>query len=140
MVCLRVATRLALATISTCLLACQGQRTFTEPLTLGGKRIAAETLNQGEFAYMRYCRSCHGQKGDGKGSHSRHLKPPAANLQVGRFKYKSTPGDQLPSDADLKQVIQKGIPNTGMRPWTIPEPELEALVQYIKTLSPRWRQ
>lgn len=140
MVCLRVFILLALSAFSSGLFACQGQRTFNEPMMLGGQRISAETLNQGEFAYMRYCRSCHGQRGDGSGPHGRHLNPPPANLRAGKFKHKSTPGNQLPTDSDLKRVIENGIPNTAMRPWRLPARELDALVQYIKTLSPRWRQ
>jgi hypothetical protein len=48
--------------------------------------------------------------------------------------------DGLPHDEDLKRMVRGGLAGTAMLPWDdIPEEQLEAIVQYIKTLSPIWR-
>lgn len=121
------------------LLACQGKKSFQHPQLLGGKLIDAQTLNEGEFAYMRYCRICHGQLGDGRGPHAQGITPPPRDLREGLYPRSGTPASQLPSDAALAAIIRQGIPGTAMKPLQISERELDAVVQYIKTLSLRWR-
>ncbi len=37
------------------------------PQTLGGVSIPADSLDNGRQMYVRHCRACHGQKGDGRG-------------------------------------------------------------------------
>jgi mono/diheme cytochrome c family protein len=134
-------TRLVVGLGATLLLSagCDDQR-FTQPVTLGGAQVAAATLNRGLKSYNRYCSGCHGRQGDGKAPTSTSMKPRPRDFTRGRFKYHSAAGD-LPTDEDLVRTIRGGLQGTHMPAWPdIPEPDLRALVQYIKTFSPRWRK
>ncbi|WP_420829458.1 c-type cytochrome [Nannocystis pusilla] len=54
---------------ASCLLgACEaGPPPFTEAQVLGGVEVPASTLNHGQKLFNRYCASCHGYDGGGKG-------------------------------------------------------------------------
>lgn len=121
------------------LLACgPGRRTFEEPVELNGVSVAPEVLNRGEMAYMRYCRGCHGQTGHGDGPYGSSMQPRPADLTSGRYR---TMGDgALPSDAELMHLVENGIEGTGMRGIAMTDEDRRAVVQYLKTLSPRWRE
>jgi mono/diheme cytochrome c family protein len=112
---------------------------FTEPMKLGGRDVPAATLNAGRVAYMHYCRTCHGEKGDGQGPSAPGLRPPPRDLTQGFFKFAAVPGGTLPHDEDLKRIVKRGLHGTAMLPWDVPEHELDAIVQYVKTFSPRWK-
>lgn len=112
---------------------------FTEPQVLAGVTIPAETLNEGQKLFNRYCASCHGYDGGGQGPAARNLD--ARDFRTGRFLYKSTPGDELPTDADLAATIRRGRVDKGMPAWGgLRDEDVHALVSYIKTFSPRWRE
>ncbi|HEY0710979.1 MAG TPA: c-type cytochrome [Polyangia bacterium] len=119
--------------------ACNRPR-FREPLVLaGGREIPAATLNEGRVAYMHYCYACHGENGDGRGPSSPAMRPPPRDLTQGIFKFGGVPAGELPTDADLEALIRNGLAGTPMLPWDISERERTAIVQYIKTFSPRWK-
>ena len=117
-----------------------GERSFEGPRRLGGQEISADVLNRGEFVFVRHCRGCHGQRGEGDGHYASSMQPRPADLTRGQ--YPRTWGDRpgLPDDAALRRVIVEGIEGTAMIPLDLPEAELEAVVQYLKTLSPVWSQ
>src|SRR5207302_1965708 len=48
------------------------------------------------------------------------------------------PSGRLPTDADYERVIQRGLHGTAMLAWDLPDDDLHAIVQYIKTFSRRW--
>lgn len=118
---------------------CSGERPFTEPVTLGGQEVSAERLNRGRAAYQQYCRPCHGDGGDGRGPASPGLRPPPRDFSQALFKFAHTPAPALPPDDELKAIVRRGLNGTAMLPWDLPERELDDLVQYLKTFSPRWR-
>lgn len=135
--------RAALLLLACALAACKGYRTkgFEEPVTLGGKVVSAETLSEGERAYTRYCRACHGDKGDGKGPASRGLRPPPRDFTLGMFKFAAVPGGTLPTDEDLVRIVRGGLHGTAMLAWDgIPEADVRDAIQYVKTFSPRWKE
>jgi mono/diheme cytochrome c family protein len=131
------------AALGTVLLSgCAGPgKTFTKSMTLGGKKVSARRLNSGEHLFVTYCSACHGIKGDGKGPASIGLRPPPRNFTQGRFKFGAVASGQLPNDEDFLRIIQKGLHGSAMLPWNdVPERELMDIVQYIKTLSPKWAE
>lgn len=133
--------RSALALLVALLLsACQPEAVpFSEAQVLGGVSVPAETLNAGQKLFNRYCASCHGYDGGGQGPAARNLD--ARDFRAGRFLYKSTPGDELPTDADLATTIKRGKVDKGMPAWGgLRDDDVRALVSYIKTFSPRWRE
>jgi cytochrome c oxidase cbb3-type subunit 2 len=63
------------------------------------------------------------------------------DFRSGVFKFRSTPSGSLPRDADLLRVVQRGVRRTAMVAQThLSDAEQRAVIAYLKTLSPRWRQ
>jgi len=112
---------------------------FTKTQTLGGKKVSARRLNNGLEQYRTYCSACHGLEGDGKGPASLGLRPPPRNFKQGQFKFAAVSSGQLPNDEDLLRIVQGGLHGTAMLPWNdVPERDLLDIIQFIKTLSPKW--
>ena len=122
------------------LAACKGDR-ITDPMTLGGVRVAAEALERGRVSFTRNCTGCHGDKGDGKAPTSAKLTPRPRDFTRGLFKFKSTPDDRLPLDRDLHGTLERGLRGTHMPSWAnLSREDLGGTIQFIKTFSPRWRR
>jgi len=99
----------------------------------------AEAAKRGSKAYGRYCISCHGTSGDGRGPSADWIDPKPRILTSGTFKFRSTPSGELPTDDDLLRTITNGLNHTYMPTWrALTELERKDLVQYVKTLSPRF--
>ncbi len=93
----------------------------------------------GRRVYEDTCAICHGERADGKGHAAHHFASAPRDLTTGRFKFRSTPSGQLPTDEDLRRTIVSGIPGTGMVPNDHLKPaEVDAVIAYLKTLSPRF--
>jgi mono/diheme cytochrome c family protein len=116
-----------------------GHRSFEAPLVLGGREVAPDVLNRGEFVYMQRCRGCHGQHGRGNGTYASSLPIRPADLTRGVYP-RLAEGGALPSDDALKRAVRQGIEGTPMGPQPVEGEDLEAVVQYVKTLAPVWRE
>src|SRR4051812_29224773 len=121
--------------------ACQGYSStpFREPIKLGGQMVSADQLNRGRSEYMQYCRTCHGDKGDGKGPAAVGLRPPPRDFTQGVFKFAAVPGGTLPHDEDFVRIVKGGLHGTAMLAWDVPDKTLTDIIQYIKTFSPKWK-
>jgi mono/diheme cytochrome c family protein len=110
-------------------------------MTLGGRVVPAAVLTEGQRAYATYCRACHGDQGNGKGPAAKGLQPPPRDFTLGMFKFAAVPGGTLPNDADLERIVRSGLHGTAMRGWDgIPDGQRHAIIQYLKTFSPRWQE
>jgi len=121
---------------------CKGYRapSFEKPMALGGETVPAAVLTHGARAFELYCRACHGDKGDGKGPSAPGLRPPPRDFTLGEFKFAAVPSGTLPHDDDLVRIVRFGLHGTAMLSWDgVPEKDLAAIVQYLKTFSPRWQ-
>jgi len=94
---------------------------------------------RGRQTYQQYCRPCHGDNGDGHGVSAVGLRPPPRDFTQAMFKFGHVEIPQLPPDDELKRIIKNGLNGTAMHPWDLSERELDDVVQYLKTFSPRWR-
>lgn len=131
-----VAALAALAALPAC---GDSPRRFTEPLMLGGQEVPPEVLDRGARVYGLYCVSCHGADGSGRPAASRTLESPPRDFREAAFRYVSGPEGSLPTDTDLEATIRRGRPGTGMPAWDgLPPEDLHAVIQFIKTFSPRW--
>ena len=97
----------------------------------GGKPAGA-----GERLYMEKCSQCHGDHGDGKGVGAEFFRPLPRDFTSGAFKIRTTESGELPTEADLKSIIKRGMPYTGMPAWpNFSDGELTELARHIKTFN-----
>ncbi len=93
----------------------------------------------GKLVYERYCTSCHGNQGDGKGEYAEWIYPKPRDFRQGTFKWRSTPSGSLPTDADLERTMVNGLYGTHMPAWyVLNHREHMEVIAYIKTFSDRW--
>jgi len=128
----------AFASIVVLLAACTSGP-FHAPLVLGGRSYDAATLNHGFRVYQQNCRACHGDRGDGHGLSSTGMWPPPRDFSQGVFKFGRVPAPDLPPDTELARILRDGLNGTGMLAWRLSDADLDAVIGYVKTFSPRWR-
>ena len=88
--------------------------------------------------YREHCAHCHGISGDGAGPTAALLNPYPRDFRLGKFKFKSTPLRQPPTNHDLRTILENGIPGTAMPSFrTLPPEELDAILDYVKYLTIR---
>ena len=88
--------------------------------------------------YRLHCAHCHGVSGGGDGPTAPFLNPYPRDYRQGVFKYKSTFGAAKPTHDDLKRLLIHGVAGTSMPSFrTLPDNEIEALVEYVRYLSVR---
>ena len=135
---LGIAIGLAMALAGACRRETEPPR-FTAPLVLGGRTVSARALEHGRVVYAAYCRPCHGDQGDGKGTSAPGLQPPPRDLRLGVYKFAAVATGQLPTDADFERIIRGGLHGTAMQAWDVPPAQLDDLIQYVKAFAIRWR-
>ncbi|MCR9163417.1 MAG: c-type cytochrome [Nannocystaceae bacterium] len=112
---------------------------FTAPVTLGGTEVAAEVLNAGHRSYEMRCASCHGPDGSGQGPAATGLAKRPRDFRQADYAYKSTGEGELPTDEDIDATIRNGKPKNGMPAFGgLADADRHAIIQYLKTFSPRW--
>ena len=91
----------------------------------------------GKVVYDKYCGQCHGDNGDGNGYATLRVKPKPRDFTTGKYKFRTTPNGMLPTDDDLRRVIEIGLPYTSMPGWpNLTSAEVQNVIYYIKTFSP----
>jgi cytochrome c oxidase cbb3-type subunit I/II len=99
-----------------------------------------DAVARGRKVFERYCISCHGVEGDGRGPTADWIEPRPRVLTSGVFKFRSTPSGELPTDADIHRTVTNGLHTTYMPRWAPTHPmERDDVVQYVKSLSPRFQ-
>ena len=106
------------------------------PRPLDQGRIA-----RGKEVYQRFCISCHGENGDGRGYSAQWLNPQPRDFTRAVFKCRSTPSGTLPVDDDLLRTLHEGLYHTNMPSWSVlGDPNLRDVIEYLKTFSSRWNE
>lgn len=106
----------------------------------GCHRDDHDTLKQGRIAYVNYCSNCHGLQGDGNGVAAPGQRPPPRDFTQGRFKFGGVAAGELPTDEGLLRTVRRGLHGTSMLGFDLPEDDRRAVVQYLKSFSPRWKE
>jgi mono/diheme cytochrome c family protein len=97
--------------------------------------------SRGSGVYERFCVSCHGERGDGKGYAGLWLDPKPRDFTRAVFKWRSTPTGTLPTTDDLLRTLRRGLHYTNMPSWeVIGDRNLRAVAEYVKTFSAAWRE
>ncbi len=99
-------------------------------------------LELGEKIFLEKCAVCHGPNGRGNGPAAPSMIPRPRDFTKGIFKYKSTKPGSPPTDVDLFNTISNGLNASGMPYWKdlLSEMEIQAVVRFIKSLSPVFTQ
>ena len=91
----------------------------------------------GKVVYDKYCGQCHGDTGDGNGYATPRVLPKPRDFTTGKYKFRATPNGMLPTDDDLRRVIEIGAPYTSMPGWpNLTGAEIQNVIYYIKSFSP----
>ena len=99
----------------------------------GGPGTEAQ-LAQGKTVYDTWCSQCHGETGDGRGIATPFLEPWPRDFTGCKYQVRSTPTGALPTDADIRRVIEQGIPGTAMPAFSVfGQAELDGLVYYLES-------
>lgn len=80
---------------------------------------SAGAIEEGRRFYTGVCANCHGPDGD---------QIRGIDFSRGQFRRPLT-------DADINQIIRKGIPNTPMPPTDVPEEQAARIVSYLRSMS-----
>jgi mono/diheme cytochrome c family protein len=114
---------------------------FSGPVTLGGTEVSADVLNAGHRSYEMRCASCHGSDGSGQGPAATGLAQQPRDFRRADYKYKSTGEGALPTDDDIDITIRNGKLKNGMPAFAgLADSDRHAIIQYLKTFSPRWAE
>ena len=84
-------------------------------------------LETGRDIFYKYCKACHGDRGDGKTFAANVLNPPPKNFTTEASKKELT-------EQRMIRSITKGRKNTAMMPWQsrLTKEEIRAVVHYIR--------
>ena len=105
----------------------------------GGVAGSALAQPAGRQIYDDHCAVCHGTSGDGRGPAAAKFATAPRDFTAGRYKIRSTPSGQLPTDDDLRRSIAQGLPGTGMLAQDQLSPaEIDAVIAIVKEFSPRF--
>jgi mono/diheme cytochrome c family protein len=99
---------------------------------------ARPELPLGRRVFLQHCQVCHGPEGHGNGPAAPSMSPRPRDFTLGEFKYKSTPADAPPTDADLMRTVRDGLRASAMPYFgdLLSEDELRAVVGYVRSLGP----
>lgn len=106
----------------------------------GGLAVAAQARAQeqpGKALYDRWCAECHGEHGAGDGAAASFMLPRPRDFTGALYQIRTTASGELPTDADIRRVIDEGMPGTAMPGWkaNLSKNERDALVEYVKSFS-----
>lgn len=111
-------------------------RLVAAAVVLGAAPLAAQE-HPGKAVYDKWCAQCHGVNGDGNGPAAGYMLPRPRDFTQALYQIRTTPSGSLPTDADIRRIIDEGMPGTAMPGWAnrLTSAERDALVAYVKTFS-----
>ncbi len=107
------------------------------PSAQEGQSGAGQQGGQGKELYDKWCADCHGNTGAGDGVAATRMLPRPRDFTRAVFQIRTTASGELPTDADLKHVVDEGMPGTAMPAWKsrLSAQERNAVLAYLKTFS-----
>ncbi len=94
----------------------------------------------GRPLYRKYCATCHGGRGDGKGPSARFLEAVPRDFRTGSYKFQMTPSGALATEADIYRTITTGVMGTAMPGFRriLHREQRRLLARYVMTFAPRF--
>ncbi|MCF6258114.1 MAG: c-type cytochrome [Gammaproteobacteria bacterium] len=91
----------------------------------------------GKELYAHRCQACHGEQGAGDGLAAEYMYPKPRDFTLALFKYKTSPGTELPRDDDLFNTIKNGLTGTSMPGWAslLSDKQMRSLIPVIKSFD-----
>lgn len=92
---------------------------------------------EGKVVYDKWCAGCHGVDGRGEGPGAARMLPRPRDFTRAQYQIRTTGSGELPTDADIRRIIDDGMPGTAMPGWSelLTEEERDQLVAYLKSFS-----
>ncbi|MCH8936138.1 MAG: c-type cytochrome [Gemmatimonadetes bacterium] len=99
--------------------------------------LEAQDVERGKQLYEKWCTGCHGDTGAGDGEAAAFMLPRPRDFTMAVYQVRTTASGELPTDEDLRQVIDNGMPGTTMPGWRdkLSGGERDDVIAYIKTFS-----
>ena len=99
--------------------------------------LSAQSPPRGKAVYDKWCAGCHGDDGAGVGSAATYMLPQPRDFTKGVYQIRTTASGELPTDADLKRIVDLGMPGSAMPGWEskLTETERTDVIAYIKSFS-----
>jgi mono/diheme cytochrome c family protein len=96
--------------------------------------------SRGKQVYDTHCVECHGPQGLGDGPAAHLMTPRPRDFTRGRYKIRSTETGSVPTDDDLLRSVRQGLYASAMPGWQklLPEEDIRAVVEHLKSFSPRF--
>jgi mono/diheme cytochrome c family protein len=92
-----------------------------------------ELTAKGKPLFEQNCAPCHGNQGNGKGHMAAMLNPPPADLTAPIREWKNSKGHP----EKIFGIIKKGLPNSSMIAFALPDEDLWALVYTVMEFGDR---
>ena len=99
--------------------------------------LAGQDLDRGRELYEKWCAGCHGNDGTGNGAAAEFMLPRPRNFSRAVFQIRTTANGELPTDDDLRRIIDVGMPGTTMPGWEnkFSSRERDDVIAYVKSFS-----
>jgi mono/diheme cytochrome c family protein len=97
----------------------------------------AQESDRGKALYDQWCAGCHGETGAGDGEAAAFMLPRPRDFTRAVYQIRTTASGELPTDEDLRRVLDEGMPGTAMPGWRekLPPGDRDAVLAYIKRFS-----
>lgn len=101
------------------------------------RTASAQEPPRGKVVYDKWCAGCHGIDGAGEGPAAAFMLPRPRDFTGALYQIRTTPSGALPTDTDIRRVIDEGMPGTAMPGWRekLSASERDDLVAYLKSFS-----
>jgi mono/diheme cytochrome c family protein len=99
--------------------------------------LSAQDAERGKVLYDKWCAGCHGDTGAGDGEAAAFMLPRPRDFTGAVYQIRTTASGELPTDDDLRSVIDNGMPGTTMPGWRdeLNGGERDDVIAYIKSFS-----
>jgi mono/diheme cytochrome c family protein len=109
------------------------------PVMLTAFTASAATAQDhpGKPVYEKWCAGCHGAAGKADGPAAAYMLPRPRDFTKALYQIRTTASGAIPTDEDIRHIIDEGMPGTAMPGWkeTLTNDERTQLVAYVKTFS-----